>query len=351
MRSGWVAALAAIAALAGCGGSSASFPEHPARLVTEDQLSTDVMVALGFHPAGAVGMTAGSWAPALARYLAGTENVGASAGGSANLDAVTGIDPDGIVAPVSLQRSGWSKNLQRVAPTVLYTSTRGWRGALDSLAEKVGRGRRAQAVVAKLDARAAAIRGLVGGRSVALLHVVGPQSFSTVNDEMPVARVLIGDLGLRNAHLRPQQYPYGCAAKPCVTNSLFAPILTMMTPPEAVLVESPPGASAVTAAFEKSAPFRLLAAVRAGRVSQASTYEELGPLGVGFLYAAVARAFGVQELHGRDAPVAVAYEPSTGRVCAAGESRRLVCSRVGALPAAIRLDGRRVSIAPGPLQA
>jgi ABC-type Fe3+-hydroxamate transport system substrate-binding protein len=372
VRSCFVAALAAVAVLAGCGGggSESAFPKDPSRLVTEDQLSTDVMIALGFRPAAAVGMTAQSWAPALAPYLGSARNLGEAAGGSANLDAVTGVDPDGIVAPASLRRSGWSKNLERVAPTLLYPSADGWRDALDSVAATLGLGERARALSARLALRAAAIRGLVGGRTIAVLRIVSSQSFSTVNDAMPVAAVLGHDLGLRNAHLRPQQYPYGCEAspatsKPCATNSLFAPILGMMSPADALLVESEPGGAPAASSFENSPPFRSLPAARAGRVARATTFEELGPVGVGFLYAAVAGAFGLRELHVQGDRVALAYEPSARRLCAAGARQQLTfgegggtlvpsprgsCTRLapGALAGA-RLDGRRVTILPGPL--
>src|SRR5262249_30042423 len=147
--------------------------------------------------------------------------------------------------------------------------------------------------------RAAAIRAQVGGKTVALLRIVAPQSFVTVNDAAPVAAAFIHDLGLHNSHLRPQQYPYGCTAspsppKPCTTNTLFAPIVTMLTPADALLVEGP---TTEIAAFERTPFFRGLPSVRAGHIATATSYEELGPLGLGFLYSALERAFGLVELH------------------------------------------------------
>ncbi|HEX4518352.1 MAG TPA: ABC transporter substrate-binding protein [Gaiellaceae bacterium] len=343
------ALLLVVLALSGCGHSAAGFPASPVRLVTDDELSTDVMVSLGFRPVGAVGLTASSWAPALAPYLSSAENLGARTGGSANLDAIAGARPDAIVAPMSLKRAGWGAQLSAEAPTLYYPS-RGprssWQAVLRALAGPLGLTGRANAVIAGLALRAAAIRAQVEGKTVALLQIVAPQSFSTVDDYDPAAVVFEQDLALRNVHLRPQQYGNGCAARPsppraCSTNELFAGVLTVVPPVDAALLETGSVGSPAVAAFEATSYYRGLGAVRAGHVAAAPTYEDVGPLGVAYLYSAVERAFGLDELHGTVAgrKVDLTFDPSSRRLCWAGLPVRGAVFSAGAvresLPSAV----------------
>jgi hypothetical protein len=93
----------------------------------------------------------------------------------------------------------------------------------------------------------------------------------------------------------------------------------MLTPPDALLVEG-----SATSAFERTPFFRNLPAVRAGHVAEAASYEELGPLGVGFLYSALEHAFGLVERHGPGAAVAT-FSPSTRRLCTAHAAGRATC--------------------------
>ena len=219
------------------------------------------------------------------------------------------------------------------------------------------------AVIAGLALRATAIRKQVRGKRIGLLRIVAPQSFSTVDDYDPAAAVFEQDLGLRNARLRPQQYGNRCAARPsppraCSTNELFAGVLTVVPPVGALLLEtgSVSGPAAVT--FESDPYYRALAAVRARHVASAPSYEDVGPLGVAYLYSAVDRAFGLAELHGTVAGrrVELTFDPRSRRLCWAGlPAAGALLSTSGAapvslpspagcaaLPAAASLAGARV---------
>ncbi len=323
-----LAALVAVLALAGCGHGAARFPASPARLVTDDELSTDVMLSLGFRPVGAIGLSSTAWPPALAPYLARAENLGSRTGGSANLDAISGARPDAILGPVSLEHEGWGSQLSATAPTFYYAPGApgsGWQAAVRAVAAPLHLGGQADAVIAALELRAAAIREQVHGKTVALLRIVAPQSFSTVDDYDPAVTAFEQSLGLRNAQLRPQQYGNRCAARPsppraCSTNELFAGVLTVMPHLDAVLVETSSASGPAAASFESSPYFRALAAVRAGHLASASSYEDVGPLGVAYLYSALERAFDLTELHGtvEGHGVELTFAPASRRLCWAG---------------------------------
>jgi ABC-type Fe3+-hydroxamate transport system substrate-binding protein len=321
--------------LAGCGGG-AGFPSHPTRLVTDGEFGTDAMVALGFHPVAAVGLPAGGWPPALAPYMSGVGDLlGSQPGDADNLVALSAANPDVIIAPVSLKQDGLGEQLARTAPTFYYQSasqvslgpgevpTSTWQANLNALADALGLSARAKLVTATLDLRAAAIRAQVAGKTVALMRIVSPTTFSTVNDDKAVAAVYEHDLGLRNVHLKPQQYPYGCAPAPdppkaCATNGLYVGIASTMTGADALLLEGGSGGRATVGAFEHNAYVRNLRAFEAGHVAWTSSYEELGPIGVGFEYSAIAHAFGLDEYHAAlpgDGDLDLTLDPATRRLC------------------------------------
>jgi ABC-type Fe3+-hydroxamate transport system substrate-binding protein len=280
------------AVLAACG-SGKPFPSSPQRLATDDLASTDAMLALGYRPVAVAGSRG---VPALAPYLAGTADLGPRAGGSANLDALASARPDAIVGPVSLERQGWGGQLRHIAPTVYYDAAApSWQATLRAVAHAVGRDSRASQLIGKLGVRARSLRAQLHGRTVAVIRITGPESFVTVNDADPVAALFRHDLGLHNVHLRPQQYPFGCSAdapRSCVTNTLFAAIVTEMAGAGALLVETGWAPVGAVRAFERTAWFRGLPAVRAGRVARAESFEAVGPLGAAFEYSALGRAFG-----------------------------------------------------------
>ncbi len=361
------ALLLAVLALAGCGHSAASFPASPTRLVTDDALSTDVALALGLRPVGAVGMTSTAWPPALAHYLGHAENLGSRTGGSANLDAISGAQPDAILGPQSLKSEGWGSQLSSTAPTLYYTpgaAGSSWQAAVRRIAGALGMSSRANAVIAALALRAAAIREQVEGKTVGLLQVDAAQSFSTVDDFDPAVTVLERDLGLRNLHLRPPQYGYRCAPHPsppraCSTDELATGVLSVSPQLDAVLLETGSVGRKTADAFVRSSYVRQLVPVRAGRITAGPTYEDVGPLGVAYLYSAVERAFDLIELHGtvKGRSVELTYSPGSRRLCWAGLPARGAdltapggvhellapadgCAATAALrPAALRLDG------------
>jgi ABC-type Fe3+-hydroxamate transport system substrate-binding protein len=349
--------------LAACGGhGTPRFPATPTRLVADDQLSADAALALGLHPVAAVGLSDTEWAPPLARYLTHAENLGSRTGGSANLDAVSGASPDAILGPVSLEQQGWAGQLRHLAPTALYTPTPAgapWTVGFLAIADALGRQARGRSVVAGLRLRADAIRPQLEGKKVALLRIHHAQSFSTANDYDPAVGVYEHDLGLMNAHLRPQQYGNRCAPAPvppraCSTNQLFVAIASRLTDVDGVLLEAEPAGAEASKRFIASEYFRGLPAVRAGRVAIATSYEEVGPLGVAFLYDSIERLFGLEELHATlpDGVVELTYQRSSGKVCWAGStSRPLSLTALHARIALVGASGCRYDPALGPLLA
>ncbi len=125
--------------------------------------------------------------------------------------------PDAILGPMSLKSGGWGSQLSATAPTFYYArgqEATSWQAAVRAVAAPLGLTERADGVIAGLELRATAIREQVRGKTIGLFRIVAPQSFSTVDDYDPAATVFEQDLGLRNVHLRPQQYGNRCAARP-----------------------------------------------------------------------------------------------------------------------------------------
>jgi substrate-binding family protein len=325
-----LAALLAASLLTGCGGSANPFPSEPQRLVTDDEFATDAALALGLHPSGAVGLGTRGWSPALAPLLAKADDLGGRTGGSANLDAIAGAKPDAILGPVALEREGWGGELTKIAPTAYYLPGKTWQASLRAVATALGRTGEASALIAALRLRADAIRGQLAGRTVALVKLAPPQSYSAANDDMPAAAVFERDLGIRNLHLRPQQYPSGCAPapappRPCMTNNLYdGSAARFLSGSDALLLESAPRAAE---SFSRELP-------RAGarRVASAASFEDVGPLGVSYLYSALERAFGIDELHaGRGAVLTLV--PGTRKLCwSTSTASRLSLQAAGAQP-------------------
>jgi ABC-type Fe3+-hydroxamate transport system substrate-binding protein len=318
------AALAGAAlALAGCGGAAQTFPSDPHRLVTGDPLSADLMTSLGLPPAATLAGEGSGWAALLGRDGGRIERLaGLPATGTA-VDALSASRPDAIVATDAYRTRGFGGRLRALAPTVYVSPTAGWRAALRALARRLGREQRAAAVIAALDDRVAALRPQVAGRTIAVIRIAAPTSFTAANDFVPTSEAYERDLGLRNFHFREHQYPYGCGAapkppKPCRTNGLYVGLVAFMGSVDALLVETGWTKTASVARFMSDEQLRKLPAVKERRIVEAGSFGELGPLGVSFLYSAIARALGIRELHatlGAGRRLSVALAAASGRLC------------------------------------
>ncbi len=137
--------------------------------------------------------------------------------------AISDAAPEAIVGPILLKQEGWGSQLATFAPTFYYPAVADpplgphgevestWQAELLAVAGAVGLAPRADRLIAFLERRAAAIRPQVAGKTIGLIAISSSQSFGTVDDYDPAATVYEQDLGLRNLHLRPQQYGFDCA--------------------------------------------------------------------------------------------------------------------------------------------
>lgn len=197
---------------------SARLPETPSRIVTLGDLSTELVLALGFEPVGAGGREgyrrqSKPWA----ERLDDTRSLGSAQ--QPNLEALIALKPDLIIGSSSLHQ-GLFERLDRLAPTVLYRvslapteqdAVAAGAAMLRHLAQLTGREERAEAVLAEMhaalaEARQAAHESGVAEQPLAVLYPLVNQGLFIVSNEQTLVVSLANRLGgsnpwpLRNAN-------------------------------------------------------------------------------------------------------------------------------------------------------
>ena len=347
--------VAAVLALAGCSsGTSAPSPAQTAsaqasappvpRIATDNDIALDVLIAVGATPACATGDTSTSFDPLLVPYTSNVTNLGESVQGSDfNVEALAKCAPKLIVAPSYDQQSPdntYYKTAEKaengIARTVFFdqpnppvdgtgqvTST--WKNWLHAVADLVGRREQANQVIANLDRRAAAIRGQVQGKTIALVSLSTASAFDAANSYLPLATVYVQDLGAKNFAYPAKDYPAGCLddAKPtaCYTNDLSMEKLPDLGSADAILVQSLLTASKDVTTFESNPLFAALPPVKSGHLAKTESFTDTGPLGVDFEYTEIENAFQLKEFSAQAAggTASLTLDPASSRLCWAAQ--------------------------------
>jgi iron complex transport system substrate-binding protein len=214
----WAALAALVVASAGCGaggdaavsGATRSYedvtghvltlPARPRRVVALSEPTLDAAIALGVTP---VASTLGRGQGTIAHYLQARAGRVQSVGilGQPNLERVARLRPDVILTDGTATLDGATLDkLRRFAPTVVVSRTgEDWRRAFQQTAAILGRTGHADRLLARYDARVAAIKAKLGSNARAQVSIVrwgGIGLPAVLMTELASSRVL-ADLGLR----------------------------------------------------------------------------------------------------------------------------------------------------------
>jgi ABC-type Fe3+-hydroxamate transport system substrate-binding protein len=339
-------ALAALA-LAGCGSSArpsaapSSGTSSAQRIATDSNIAMDDLIVVGMTPACAAGDAPGNdgFGPLLTPYSSKVVSLGPSVAGSDfNVEALAKCAPNVILAPSYDEDTGKgsyygtaAKTEKSIAKTyffaqpnppvvngVLQSTWRNWfLAAIDPLGGKA----RADEVIAKMDLRAAAIRGQVSGKTLAVVSLDSASAWEAVNDYLPLATVYIQDLGLKNFTLPAGDYAKGCLdaanPQPCYTNSLSEEVLPKLSGADAILLQSELTSSGDQNTFESDPLFESLPEAKTGHIAMAQAFTDVGPIGVAYEYSQIVEAFKLSEYHATTsgATASVTLDAATGKVC------------------------------------
>lgn len=323
---------------------SGTAPASAARIATPVTYFAGDLLAMGYKPVcgGAAanepaGLNTADWA------LATADGVQAIPGSQAG-EALAACHPDEIF-DISPDHATIGATESAIAPTTFVQianpplDTAGepvstWQDWLWNLAEAVGGDapNRARVVIAKLDRRAAAIRGQVAGKTFATVGTYTSSSFYVSATYLPNTSELSEDLGLVNYQLPSNLYP---SSSPCggtnvgnppsatcnagsVTAQLSDEELKDLNPVDYLFLLYANTVSDVDV-FASNPLFEAIPAVKDHHWAEGF---DLGydPLGVGLTYSAVEKAAGLKEysttLKGSvGASADITLDPASGKAC------------------------------------
>ena len=189
---------------------SETIPDEPLRIVSLDDLTTEILLALSIQPVGVANPDSYRWqGKPLADSLDGVESLGTPQ--QPNLERLVSLQPDLILGVSSLHVSLFDR-LDRLAPTVMYRvslepSPRDavdvGKAILGHLAALTGREAEAEVVVARLEQvldkgrRVARERGMAG-EPIAVLYPLAEQGLFIVSNEQTLVVSLANRLGGTN---------------------------------------------------------------------------------------------------------------------------------------------------------
>ncbi|WP_261555496.1 ABC transporter substrate-binding protein [Frankia tisae] len=293
----------------------------------------DALIAVGQKPACALNADAKD-SPELADYLDGITNLGPRVNGTVfNIDALAKCRPDVII--VSGKDPGVLNTVGKIGKAVNYVQPNPpinpdgsagstWRNWLHAAADPVGATAQANTVIATVDLREGALKGMLQGKTLAVLDARSTSSYLVANKYLPLAWAYVRDLGIKNFQLAsPDDYEEaGCTddKKPeaCYSKELSMETLPALSGLDAILVQTRAVTSADVDVFKANPLFVNLPAVKSGHLSVATAYTNTGPIGISFLFDKVADAFHVKEFHAtlKDGGRAhLAVDPAANKVC------------------------------------
>jgi iron complex transport system substrate-binding protein len=135
----------------------------PERIVTLYQGATDVAVALGVKPVGAVE----SWLQQpfyeyIRGDLEGTENLGSEL--QPNLEQIIQLQPDLIIAS-KVRHEEIYDQLSEIAPTVAHETVFKWKETVELMGEAMGKGDQADQILSDWDSRVADFKEKLGDKA------------------------------------------------------------------------------------------------------------------------------------------------------------------------------------------
>jgi iron complex transport system substrate-binding protein len=142
---------------------STEVPENPQRVVVLTNEGTEALLAVGIKPVGAVRSWLGDpWYAHIADEMEGVEVVGEES--AVNLELIAALEPDLIIGNKMRQEKVYAQ-LSAIAPTVFSERLRGdWKVNFALYTEAAGRKAEGEAVLARYNARVAALSEALGER-------------------------------------------------------------------------------------------------------------------------------------------------------------------------------------------
>jgi len=189
---------------------SETIPDAPMRIVSLDDLTTEILLGLGIQPVGVANPDSYRWqGKPLADRLDGVVSLGTPQ--QPNLERLISLQPDLILGVSSLHASLFDR-LDRLAPTVMYRvslepsprdAIDAGRAILHHLAALTGREAEARAVVAELEqslnqGRQVARERRMAGEPIAVLYPLAEQGLFIVSNEQTLVVSLANRLGGTN---------------------------------------------------------------------------------------------------------------------------------------------------------
>ncbi len=146
-------------------------PENPQRVVVLTNEGTEALLAVGIKPVGAVRSWLGDpWYDHIAEQMEGVEVVGEES--AVNLELIAALQPDLIIGNKTRQEKIYEQ-LSAIAPTVFSERLRGdWKINFAVYTEAVGKKAEGENVLARFDAKVAALSKALGDRKAEKISLV-----------------------------------------------------------------------------------------------------------------------------------------------------------------------------------
>ncbi|WP_128423259.1 ABC transporter substrate-binding protein [Frankia sp. ACN1ag] len=341
-RRGWsILAVGMAVGLAACGSSgsggspatsaSASPAAPKQRVATDNPIAMETLIAVGEKPACSL-WASPKYVPLLAKYLDGIIDLGQRVDGTVfNIDALAKCRPDVILmgaedpdVMTTIGKVGKVVEFVQPNPPISADGSAGstWRNWLHAAASPVGATEKAHAITATVDLQEGALKGLLRGKSLAVVETESTSAYEVVNKYLPLAWTYVRDLGIENYQATAADYDAGCLddkkPKPCYSTDLSMETLPALSGVDGVLVQSAGMSSSDLDVFKANPLFANLPAVKSGHVSVAKSFTDTGPIGVSFLLDEIADAFHVKEFHaalGSGGRAHLAVDPAANKLC------------------------------------
>lgn len=172
----------------------------PKQVITLDEGALDTALALGIKPAGTVSTRGSDQVSLYLQDQAGTPQIVGTTR-APNLEAIFKLKPDLIVAPAGVSKELFAA-YSRIAPTVASpdNSMADWQASTRFYAKALGREAEGQAVLEKIEQRAAALKGRLPAQQTVSVVRWNPQGPIAMSGNIFVGQ-LLHKVGLRSTEL------------------------------------------------------------------------------------------------------------------------------------------------------
>ena len=157
-------------------------PDHPIRVITLTNETTEAALALGVTPVGAPQSWYGEpWYPHLGERLDGTEVLGTEL--AVNVELVAALEPDLIIGSRKRDEAIYGQ-LSAIAPTVFIEGLGAWKDNFAFVADVLNRETEGEAALQNYEARLDALKAGLGdnaGESLSVVRFVPGQTYLYLN--------------------------------------------------------------------------------------------------------------------------------------------------------------------------